>query len=92
MGGLPKDCTSDELRECFRDEASVTDVRINPNGFGFVGFANEEQVARVIDLGDRHFLIRSNYIRVERKGSTGGKPSGVKKRDGPRGGSQTRHS
>eukprot|EP00800_Vazella_pourtalesii_P017863 TRINITY_DN5630_c0_g1_i1.p1 TRINITY_DN5630_c0_g1~~TRINITY_DN5630_c0_g1_i1.p1 ORF type:complete len:333 (+),score=63.86 TRINITY_DN5630_c0_g1_i1:350-1348(+) len=95
VGGLPKECQSDELLECFSPVATVIDVKVHPNGYGFVAFSSEEQVNRVMEKGT--YTIRQNKIRVERKGSSGAKggysrdqpPN--KKREGQKSGAQARH-
>ncbi|KAI6646340.1 Nuclear pore complex protein [Oopsacas minuta] len=88
VGGLPKECRSEDLLECFRPYGIVTDVKIHPNGYGFVGFSSEDQVNQVIDK--KTFNIQGSSIRAEKKGSSGSKPSNsrsvppVRKRDGQR--------
>ena len=95
VGGLPKECSNDELADCFSPHGTVTDVKVHHHGYGFVAFSSEEQVNRVMDKGT--YTIRQSKIRVERKGSSGTKtgysrdqpPS--KKREGQKSGAPVRY-
>ncbi|KAM3308230.1 heterogeneous nuclear ribonucleoprotein A0-like [Capsicum chacoense] len=72
IGGLPRDCTEDDLKEHFSTYGYILRHRImrdnctgRSRGFGFVTFANEKAVEEVFSDGCMHEL-GGKQVKIER--------------------------
>jgi len=63
IGRLPRETTTDDLRECFKDYAPLKDVYIPQNfrGFGFVTFGSAAVAEEA--LNSTH-VIKGNYLNL----------------------------
>jgi len=75
LGGIPQNCSEDDMRQGFRKFGSILDIRhFKPQGYAFIKFDSKEAAARaIVEMNGEEFMghtIRCSWGKVD--GGSGG--------------------